>query len=412
MLRGVKGLARVGGTALESVLSDALSRLKRMTAEHQRPATAPDFLLSRPHSSIRTQGRKATYPDPFEAAQALHDGHVDLLVGAIPFKTSFRAALVQPESVVVSEGPLEPPAFFRGQNAAESLRVSSIIPVTSLNEHKAAVAAAIATIQQTRLEKVVLARAVDVTFENEPDPLLVAARLIDLSANRDGFAVDLSATGRDEDEGATFVGSSPEMLVRRENRIVTAFPLAGSAPRTGVAGIDDQAARDLLMSDKNQSEHKLVVDHYRNVLEPLCQNLDIPTEPDIHETTEVIHLGTAIRGELKEEYAHYSALDLALMLHPTPAIGGTPIDDAIGIIEEVEQPREFYAGAVGWCDAAGDGEYMVAIRCCVMEGVMARAWAGGGIVADSDPEEEATETTAKLQTALRALNVPAAMRQV
>lgn len=412
MLRGVKGLARVGGTALESVLSDALSRLKRMTAEHQRPATAPDFLLSRPHSSIRTQGRKATYPDPFEAAQALHDGHVDLLVGAIPFKTSFRAALVQPESVVVSEGPLEPPAFFRGQNAAESLRVSSIIPVTSLNEHKAAVAAAIATIQQTRLEKVVLARAVDVTFENEPDPLLVAARLIDLSANRDGFAVDLSATGRDEDEGATFVGSSPEMLVRRENRIVTAFPLAGSAPRTGVASIDDQAARDLLMSDKNQSEHKLVVDHYRNVLEPLCQNLDIPTEPDIHETTEVIHLGTAIRGELKEEYAHYSALDLALMLHPTPAIGGTPIDDAIGIIEEVEQPREFYAGAVGWCDATGDGEYMVAIRCCVMEGVMARAWAGGGIVADSDPEEEATETTAKLQTALRALNVPAAMRQV
>lgn len=412
MLRGVKGLTRVGGPALESVLSDALSRLKRMTAEHQRPATAPDFLLSRPHSSIRTQGRKASYPDPFEAAQALHDGHVDLLVGAIPFKTSFRAALVQPESVVVSEGPLEPPAFFRGQNAAESLRVSSIIPVTSLNEHKAAVAAAIATIQQTRLEKVVLARAVDVTFENEPDPLLVAARLIDLSANRDGFAVDLSATGRDEDEGATFVGSSPEMLVRRENRIVTAFPLAGSAPRTGVASIDDQAARDLLMSDKNQSEHKLVVDHYRNVLEPLCQNLDIPTEPDIHETTEVIHLGTAIRGELKEEYAHYSALDLALMLHPTPAIGGTPIDDAIGIIEEVEQPREFYAGAVGWCDAAGDGEYMVAIRCCVMEGVMARAWAGGGIVADSDPEEEATETTAKLQTALRALNVPAAMRQV
>ena len=412
MLRGVKGLTRVGGPALESVLSDALSRLKRMTAEHQRPATAPDFLLSRPHSSIRTQGRKATYPDPFEAAQALHDGHVDLLVGAIPFKTSFRAALVQPESVVVSEGPLEPPAFFRGQNAAESLRVSSIIPVTSLNEHKAAVAAAIATIQQTRLEKVVLARAVDVTFENEPDPLLVAARLIDLSANRDGFAVDLSATGRDEDEGATFVGSSPEMLVRRENRIVTAFPLAGSAPRTGVASIDDQAARDLLMSDKNQSEHKLVVDHYRNVLEPLCQNLDIPTEPDIHETTEVIHLGTAIRGELKEEYAHYSALDLALMLHPTPAIGGTPIDDAIGIIEEVEQPREFYAGAVGWCDAAGDGEYMVAIRCCVMEGAMARAWAGGGIVADSDPEEEATETTAKLQTALRALNVPAAMRQV
>ena len=111
------------------------------------------------------------------------------------------------------------------------------------------------------------------------------------------------------------------MLVRREGRTVTAFPLAGSTPRTGVASIDDQAARDLLMSGKNQSEHKLVVDHYRHVLEPLCDNLDIPTKPDIHETTEVIHLGTAIRGELKTDCAHYSALDLALMLHPTPAIG-------------------------------------------------------------------------------------------
>lgn len=393
-------------------MSALLSKLMHMTAEHQRPATAPDFLLSRPHSSIRTQGRKATFPDPFEAAQALHDGQVDLLVGAIPFKTSFRAALTQPESTIISEGPLEPPAFYRGQDAADNLRVESITPVTSIEEHKAAVAAAIATIQQTRLQKVVLARAVDITFETEPDPLLIAARLIDLSANRDGFAVDLSATGRDEDQGATFVGSSPEMLVRREGRIVTAFPLAGSAPRTGIASIDDQAARDLLVSGKNQGEHKLVVDHYRTVLEPLCEQLDIPTEPDIHETTEVIHLGTAIRGELKPECAHYSALDLALMLHPTPAVGGTPTDDAIGIIEEVEQPREFYAGTVGWCNAEGDGEYMVAIRCCVMEGSMTRAWAGGGIVADSNPEEEAAETTTKLQTALRALNVPAAMRQV
>ena len=130
----------------------------------------------------------------------------------------------------------------------------------------------------------------------------------------------------------------------------------------------------------------------------------------MHETNEMIHLGTAIEGTLLDP--DYSALDLALMLHPTPAICGTPTDDALGIITQVEEPREFYAGAVGWCDANGDGEYMVAIRCCVVEDHCARAWAGGGIVGSSDPEAEAAETSAKLQTALRALNVPAALRAV
>ncbi|MGJ4168546.1 isochorismate synthase [Corynebacterium jeikeium] len=380
-----------------------------MTHE-QRPATAPDFLLSRPDRSIRTQGRKATFPDPFEASTALRNKDADLIVGAFPFDTSLRAALMEPQNVIRAEGPLEPPAFFRGQDAARSLVVESVEAQTTMEEHAAMVAAAVATIQQTQLEKVVLARAVDITFAEAVDPLLIAARLIDLSAYRDGFAVDLSATGRDEYRNAMFVGSSPEMLIRREGRRVSAFPMAGSAPRTGVFSIDDATARDLASSTKDLREHRFVVDHYRRVLEPLCEKLDIPDTPEIHETNEMIHLGTQIAGTLKDD--EYSALDLALMLHPTPAIGGTPTDDALGVISQEKSPREFYSGAVGWCDSEGDGEFMVSIRCAIVEDNTARAWAGGGVVVDSNPTKEAEETSAKLQTALRALNVPAALREV
>lgn len=380
-----------------------------MTHE-QRPATAPDFLLSRPDRSIRTQGRKATFPDPFEASTALRNKDADLIVGAFPFDTSLRAALMEPQNVIRAEGPLEPPAFFRGQDAARSLVVESVEAQTTMEEHAAMVAATVATIQQTQLEKVVLARAVDITFAEAVDPLLIAARLIDLSAYRDGFAVDLSATGRDEYRNAMFVGSSPEMLIRREGRRVSAFPMAGSAPRTGVFSIDDATARDLASSTKDLREHRFVVDHYRRVLEPLCEKLDIPDTPEIHETNEMIHLGTQIAGTLKDD--EYSALDLALMLHPTPAIGGTPTDDALGVISQEKSPREFYSGAVGWCDSEGDGEFMVSIRCAIVEENTARAWAGGGVVVDSNPTKEAEETSAKLQTALRALNVPAALREV
>ncbi|MBC2681826.1 isochorismate synthase [Corynebacterium sp. 4HC-13] len=376
----------------------------------QRPVTAPDFLLSRSTGSIRTQGWKATFPDPFEAATALRDGEAELIVGAIPFDTAHNAALMEPETVTWSRSPLEPPAYFRGPSASSSLKVVDVRPLITAADHQTVVEAAIATIQQTHVRKVVLARAVDVEFAEAPDPLLIAARLIDLSANRDGFAVDLTVSGSDATSGAFFTGSSPELLVSRRGSTVSAFPLAGSAPRTGSASVNEATAQALSNSAKDHIEHRYVVEHYRRILEPLCSRLTIPDSPEIHETNEMIHLGTHIEGVLKD--AEFSALDLALMLHPTPAVGGTPTDDALGIINECELDRSFYAGAVGWCNSEGDGEYMVAIRSCVIRDTVARAWAGGGIIATSDAEDEAQETTAKLQTALRALNVPAALRVV
>ncbi|MGP5080550.1 isochorismate synthase [Corynebacterium variabile] len=375
-----------------------------------RPATAPDFLLSRSSGSLRTRGTRANWPDPFEAATALRNGDAGLIVGAVPFDTANRAALTVPEFVTETEGPLEPPAHYRGLDAGQKAEVISVTPLTSSEEHQTTVAATIATIQNTTLEKVVLARAVDVEFAEEVDPLLFAARMIDLSAHRDGFAVDLGATGRHDDKGTMLVGSSPELLIRRRGTTVEALPLAGSAARLRDRDADMTVGRMLQDSVKDLSEHRWVTDHYERVLSQVCTELSVPDRPELIQTNEMWHLGTRIQGTVPEDGP--SALDLALMLHPTPAVGGYPTHEALGIIDEVEEPRDFYAGFVGWCRADGDGEYMVSIRCAEVAGAGARAWAGGGIVANSSAAAETAETTAKLQTALRALNVPAALRAV
>lgn len=363
-----------------------------------RPSTAPDFLLSRATGSVRTQGARHTFNDADAAISALRSKDVEMVVGAIPFDSGTPAALTVPEAIIREEGPLEPHAYYRNQSL--SSRVVGFDPEPE--EHLRRVEAAIGTIETSKLEKVVLARAVDIEFPEAIDPRLVAARLIDLSANRDGFIADLSPAGR---PGAMLVGSSPEVLVKRQGSTVSAFPLAGSSPRRALAAEDHLAGQDLLHSSKDLHEHAFVVDHLRRALTPLCERLDIPDVPQLISTNEMWHLGTPISGTLKDK--DLTALELALAVHPTPAICGTPAEAAQALIETAETDRGFYAGAVGWCDSSGDGEYMVAIRCAEVagDGLSARAWAGGGIVGDSDAQAELEETTAKLRTILKALSL-------
>ncbi len=369
----------------------------------QAPSTAPDFLLSRAHGSIRTQGSRETFTDPWEAVEALRAGRVEMVVGALPFERDKPAALTVPETIIREEGPLEPHSFYRyGPGSVLNARVAGVDP--SPEEHLQRVDAAINTITNTSLQKVVLARAVDIEFDPAVDARLVAARLIDNSYNRDGFITDLSPAGP-EFEGRMFVGSSPEVLIKRQGSTVTAYPLAGSAPRSQDPNEDARTARTLHESSKNLEEHSYVVEHIRLALEPLCERVDIPERPELTRTNEMWHLATPIVGTLKDPST--TALQLALRVHPTPAICGTPTDAAEALILAAESPRNFYAGAVGWCDNTGDGEYMVAIRCAEVsaDGKTARAWAGGGIVAGSDAQEEFDETTAKLRTIMRSLGL-------
>lgn len=373
--------------------------------DQSRPDTAPDFLLSRAHGSIRTKGVEEQISDPWLAAEQLHAGMHKMVVGALPFDLDAPAALTVPREVIRSSQPLEPPAHYRWNAPQPKARVVAYDPVPE--EHGDRVDAAICTIAHSGLEKVVLARAVELEIDPPIDPLLLAARLIDGSPNRDGFVVDLSPAGSAFD-GKLLIGSSPEMLVRRTGDIVEAFPLAGSLPRSRNKEEDRATARRLADSRKNLDEHAFVVDDIADNLAPLCSSLEVPESPELMSTAEMWHLATHIRGRLKD--ASLSALDLALVVHPTPAICGTPMESAFGVIKAVETDRGFYSGAVGWCDENGDGEFVVSIRCAEVDtgGTVARLWAGGGIVSHSDPEEEVAETSAKMGTVLRAFGVKGA----
>ena len=367
-----------------------------------RPATAPDFLLSRRHGSVRTQGAAATFTSVAEANRALHSGAAQMVVGALPFDQDAPAALTVPESIVREPRALEPhPFYLSGAGSTLNARIDAFDPAPV--EHLRRIEAAVSTIQNSALDKVVLARAVDISFDAPVDPRLVAARLIELSSSRDGFIADLSPAGM---AGNMLVGSSPEVLVRRRGRVVSSFPLAGSAPRIpDDPQADEAAGQALTASAKDLGEHAFVVEHIRTLLAPLCKRLDIPSAPVITSTNEMWHLATPIVGELRTPAP--SALELAELLSPTPAVCGTPTEAAKALICTAETDRNFYAGAVGYTDDSGDGEYMVAIRCAEVsgDGTTARAWAGGGLVADSDPQAELDETTAKLRTIMRALGL-------
>ena len=143
----------------------------------------------------------------------------------------------------------------------------------------------------------------------------------------------------------------------------------------------------------------------RKALDPLCVDLQIASAPELSRTAAVWHLSTPISGRVRETST--TALDLAVALHPTPAVGGVPTAAAAGMINALEGDRGFYAGAVGWCDADGDGRWVVSIRCAQLSADRrtADAHSGGGIVAESDPDDEVAETTTKFNTILSALGV-------
>jgi isochorismate synthase EntC len=174
--------------------------------------------------------------------------------------------------------------------------------------------------------------------------------------------------------------------------------MAGTAP----AGADAEALAALVASTKDAWEHRLVVDAVRAVLAPRCHELSAPTTPVAERFSSLAHLATMVAGELLAPAP--DALSLARLLHPTPAVGGTPTAAALATIRRLEPfDRGRYAGPVGWVDARGDGAFAVALRGAELDGQLAVLRAGAGIVAGSDPDSEWAETGAKLEPMLRAL---------
>lgn len=359
----------------------------------------PTFVLTGPDGVIVADGVHTAFPRIADARAALASHSAPIIVGALPFDISRPAALIRPQTVGFTDALPAWPA-----RDLATARIAETIPPA--DEHRARVATALQRLRDPDgdLRKVVLARALRVIADGPLDARTVLQRLVANDAQASAYLVDLSAAG-DGYSGAALIGASPELLVARRGQQVLCRPFAGSAPRLPDAEADEASGAALAESAKNRHEHQLVVDALRAALEPLCTDLDIAEQPQLTKTAAVWHLYTPISGVMRERST--TALDLAIALHPTPAVGGSPTARATALIDEIEGDRGFYAGAVGWCDQRGDGRWVVSIRGAQLSADRrtADAHSGGGIVAESDPDDEVEETTTKFKTILAALGV-------
>jgi isochorismate synthase len=266
-------------------------------------------------------------------------------------------------------------------------QVASAMPP---EHYEAAVASAVRLIEQGELEKVVLAREVQVHAPRAYDPAAVFGVL------RDAFpSCFVFCAGRGD---ATLVAASPELLVRREGHRVSTLALAGSTRRSADPAVDDHLGEQLLRDESYREEHAIVARRIERALRPHAVWVAAAPEPELVRIANIQHLATPIRAQLADPI---ETLKLVGLMHPTPAVGGEPAEPALRQIPALEGlDRGWYSGPVGWTDGAGDGEFCVALRCALLRGGVARCYAGNGIVRDSDPAKELAETEIKLQALL------------
>lgn len=265
-----------------------------------------------------------------------------------------------------------------------------IVSVTPPSRYEAAVGAATRRIAAGELEKVVLAREVAVEGPSAHDPAALYGALREAFPSCFCFCAG-------SPEGA-FLGASPELLARRRGASVATVALAGSTRRSADPAVDDLLGEQLLRSSKNRVEHEIVTRRIARRLSPRAVWVEAEPEPLLVKVANIQHLATPVHAQLADPL---SAIELAALLHPTPAVGGEPAEMAERVIAELEDfDRGWYAGPVGWMDSAEDGEFCVALRSALLRDRVAHLFAGAGIVADSEPAAELAETELKLEALL------------
>lgn len=253
----------------------------------------------------------------------------------------------------------------------------------SPDQFKEAVQLAVAAIAAGEVEKVVLARDISAKIDRDFDLRPVLKSLAEKYPTCWVYSVD------------GMFGASPELLVRVAHGQVSARVLAGTAGRGTDPAIDAAISAALATSEKNTTEHAFAVDSLVNSLAPFCTQVDADPKPFSLALPNLWHLASDVHGVLRNDA---SVLDLAAALHPTAAVAGTPRLEAQRLLAKLEGfDRGRYAGPVGWIGADGDGEWAIALRGAQIEGDSIRAFAGGGIVAGSEPEAELAETELKFQ---------------
>lgn len=318
-----------------------------------------------------------------------------VVVGAIPFDTHQPSSLFIPESSRFFDRHAFTQRMSSPAGGQNLIIRRSAIPAQF--EFMQMVARAVAATASARLDKVVLSRLMEIITEKPVNIAALMGQLIVQNPDSYHFHVALP-------QGESLLGASPELLLRMLDRCYYTHPLAGSARREHDNERDRAVGEQLMNSPKDRYEHQLVIDAVRACLRPHSSRLVIPGVPRLLTTGALWHLGTPIEGEVSNEAEN--ALSLACLLHPTPALSGSPHASAMKLIAELEPfDRGLFGGIVGWCDANGNGEWVVTIRCARVAGKRVSLFAGAGIVPDSTPESEWRETGTKLDTMLHAFGL-------
>lgn len=375
------------GTAWQSSASGS-GRFEAMTAAIEALALPPPF-RAMVGFSFTPGGPRSRPWSSFAAGDAV------LPIASVVSTSEAKVLAVAAPAGVVGDQVLAPLRLLEEvpDPAYPDLGGHTLESVPSVADWQTAVTEAVDDIQQNDLRKVVLSRSVIVRSDSAPNGFDLVHHLEGTYPRCFGFGWQTGS--------ATFVGASPELLVRSVGGAVSSNPLAGSAPRGEGEEEDRALAEGLMRSPKDRIEHRLVVDDVVGRLGPYVGDVEVPDGPSLKRMATVQHLSTPLAATLTSP-TH--VLELVDALHPTPAVGGTPRGQAMSFIDKVEGfDRGWYTGGVGWVDGSGDGEFAIALRCGLLEGPEAHVFAGAGIVADSDPEAELLETRLKLRPLLELL---------
>jgi len=357
-------------------------RAKGMIAKVTTPAFGEESDLG--------EFQRAITPAFSKARELGHDNPI--LIGAIPFDLTQETCLYVPSDYEFFDKDI----LIKGNQvqAVYSNFIEKAKSVPGEITFKRGVKQAVANFEHSDIQKTVLSRVFEVETAKPIDTQKVMRNLLKQNPAGYHFKIPLN-------QNTDLIGASPELLLRKEGANIFSNPLAGSAKRFLNKDEDKASANALVHSTKDNFEHKRVIDDVRRVLSPHCKSLDAPLQTELMSTSRMWHLSTQIKGQLKNE--DESVMTLACQLHPTPAVCGYPTRLARKLIDLVEPfERGIFTGMVGWCDAHGNGEWVVTTRCGAVLKNQVRPFAGAGIVEASNPDAEWLETQAKLATMMGA----------
>ena len=393
--RQMVGLGRA--LTLESAAPDAIAQVRRAWEATPVSSSAPTAGAARPGEATPASSLTAEAHRPGEAATG--DAPSPVLFASFAFRSPARSVAFVPALALIDEAGARwaitagigqaPDPLAAVDAALAEARPAPRVPESltfgqgsmSRTQWRDSVRSMAARLREGAADKAVMARDMTIRCSWGFDERFLLERLTELYPSTWRFSVD------------SLVGASPEMLIAASHGTVSSRVLAGTCkPGEGQA---------LASSAKDLREHALASESVSSILERLC--LDVRAQgPFLLALPNVTHLATDVRARLGS--AHL--LDLVAALHPTAAVCGTPRDAAMHLIEELEDTeRGRYSGPVGWVDTAGDGEFAIALRCGLASGTRLRLFAGAGIMPDSDPDLELTETEAKMRPLLDALGV-------